>query len=183
MFLDISLWEKLWNKGVDIAASVIASTITAGIVALIATLTWKRKRRLDLEFEMDKIRQVDKHNDENTEKGEDKRISRLKGELGPLAEGVEIAGRSGDPKQCTAAWEAYTNWLATNKLEFIPHNRSLLNQWADISRETTDSSKALAWANQMASKVKQTQLTGDEATRASAGATDTPPTPPRKPDL
>jgi hypothetical protein len=52
-----SVFEKLWNKGVDIAASVIASTRSAGIVALIATVAWRWKRIRDLQFEADKQRQ------------------------------------------------------------------------------------------------------------------------------
>jgi hypothetical protein len=60
MLADPTFVQKLWNKGVDIAASVVASTITAAIIAGIATLTWRYKRKRDLELEDAKQRQHDR---------------------------------------------------------------------------------------------------------------------------
>jgi hypothetical protein len=41
---DPSFLHKLWEKGVDIIASIVASTVSAFIIAGIATLTWRYKR-------------------------------------------------------------------------------------------------------------------------------------------
>jgi hypothetical protein len=57
MFADLTLLQKLWNKGTDITAGVITSTISAGIVAVIATIFWNWEKRRDLRFEADKQRQ------------------------------------------------------------------------------------------------------------------------------
>jgi type VI protein secretion system component VasK len=57
MLADVPFWLKVRSRGIDIAASVIASTISAAIIAIIATFTWRWKRNRDLRFEEDKQRQ------------------------------------------------------------------------------------------------------------------------------
>jgi len=58
MITDPGPWVKFWWKGVDIVADVFKSLLTAGIVALVALLTWEQKKRreqkLDLEHERQK---------------------------------------------------------------------------------------------------------------------------------
>lgn len=39
MIAELPFWLKLWNKGVDNAAGVVTSTLSAAIIALIATWT------------------------------------------------------------------------------------------------------------------------------------------------
>ena len=55
----LSFWQKLWNKSIDFVASVIASTASAAIIALIdiGIWTWRWKRKRDLRLEEDKQRQ------------------------------------------------------------------------------------------------------------------------------
>ena len=60
MLAELNPLQKLYNKGVDITAGVITSTISAGIIAIIATLAWRWKRKRDLRHEEDKQRQHDR---------------------------------------------------------------------------------------------------------------------------
>lgn len=52
---DVPWWVKLWWHGVDIAASVIATTISATVVWLFADRFVKRKHARQLEFEKQKF--------------------------------------------------------------------------------------------------------------------------------
>ena len=55
---------KLWNRGIDIGVGVITSTISAGLVAVIAIVFWNWKKKRDLRFEADKQRQQHRINEE-----------------------------------------------------------------------------------------------------------------------
>ena len=74
----VMLLHKLWDKGVDIAAAVIASTLSAGIVATIATVTWRWNKRRDLKHEEEKQRQQQRiaaeHDEEQQRKAAHERL-------------------------------------------------------------------------------------------------------------
>src|ERR1035437_5995309 len=108
MLADPSFWQKFCSKGVDIAASVAASTISAIIIAGIATLTWKLKRRRDLRLEEDKQRQ---HNRIALELEREKRVADRRALVKRLARERDdwvavIAGATGS-NRLQDGWERY----------------------------------------------------------------------------
>jgi hypothetical protein len=133
MIADLPFWLKLWNKGIDIAAGVLTSTLSAGIVALIATWFWRWKRSRDLKFEADKQHQQHAIAEDLAHKKhtveELARRSLLSQELEALLETFTNAGSPGNPDRVQDAWDVWTAWLKKNQLEYLPDNRKILNKW------------------------------------------------------
>jgi hypothetical protein len=135
MLGDPSFIGKLWNKGVDIAASIVASTISALIIALIATLTWKFKRGRDLRLEADKQRQQSRiaQELEREKRRADHRdfVRRLAAERDSFASAISAATDLGRLQE---EWVRYLRWLTENRLNNIPHNQKILNACAHVGR-------------------------------------------------
>ena len=131
---DLPFWQKLWNKGVDIAAGVATSTISAAIIALIATWTWRWKRKRDLKHEADKQRQqyaIAEELAENRRARENRdRQLQLERELQSLAAKFTDAGTSGNAELLQGAWDTWLSWLHKNQLEYMPANRRIIDGWA-----------------------------------------------------
>jgi len=132
MLADPTFVQKLWNKGVDIAASVVASTITAAIIAGIATLTWRYKRKRDLELEDAKQRQHDRValelEHEKRKRDYRERIKRLAKERDDFVAALES---SANPVRIQELWDDYLRWLYSNKLQSLLGNQVILNECSE----------------------------------------------------
>ena len=163
MIADLPFWLKLWNKGVDIAAGVVTSTLSAAIVALIATWTWHWKRNRDLKFEADKQRQQHAIAEElaHTKRADEEsaRQSILRQELEALLRDFESAGSPGNPDRVQDAWDTWGNWLKKHQLEYLPDNRKIFNKWAVYNfRQANSQQTASQFASQLIGDIKETQL-------------------------
>jgi hypothetical protein len=119
--------QKLWNKGVDITAGVITSTISAGIVAVIATIFWNWKKTRDLRFEADKQRQslsiAEEIEAAKRREAARQNRQRLAKEMEILATQAETAS----PEVLIDCWERYARWVDTSPLNILPRNLTTLN--------------------------------------------------------
>jgi hypothetical protein len=107
--MDVSNWQKLWDKGVDITANAISGAI----VAIGALMTWRFQRwwsdRLDL----------------NQEKsGIVAKLRRLRSEREMLAlqAASDLRVSDIDPMQL----ERVSNWIVENKLDLFGRNGDIL---------------------------------------------------------
>jgi hypothetical protein len=163
MIADLPFLLKLWNKGVDIAAGVVTSTLSAAIVALIATGTWGWKRSRDLKFEADKQRQQHAIAEDlaNKQRADEEvaRQSLLRQELEALLRDFANAGSPGSPDHLQDAWDAWVTWLKNNKLEYLPDNRNVLNKWVGhVFRQVNSQQTASQLADRLIGDIKSTQL-------------------------
>jgi hypothetical protein len=157
MLTELSLLQKLWNKGVDISAGIITSTISAAIIAGIATLTWRWKRRRDLKFEADKIDQQSLKADERVRQEARERGERLTYEKDgfavsatSLTSGLELA----------ELWTNFLDWLQKNELQHLPTNQTMFATHRNFSaglRHGTAPNVA-NYANQIARLIVDTEL-------------------------
>jgi len=158
---DLPFWQKLWNKGVDIAASVVSTTTSAAIIALIATWTWRWKRKRDLRHEADKQRQQHAIGKELLAKENRDREAQLKLELDPLVAKFSEAANTGNADLLQGAWDTWLGWLHQNQLEYIPANRRILDAWAVNAGnfgKANSYQTVSQWAKEIASQVSGTQL-------------------------
>ncbi len=157
MVVDPSFIQKLWNKGVDIAAAVVASTISAAIIAGIATLTWKYKRRRDLHLEEAKQRQ--QYRIAGEMKAEDQRaerreyIKRLGRELDDF---VRAMAGATDGERIDDVWYRYGLWLEQNEITLLPGNQRVLSNVGNVSRSIDRSAEAVA--KDISEQVRLTEL-------------------------
>jgi hypothetical protein len=133
---------KLWDKGVDIAAGVITSTLSAGVIAVIATITWSWKRNRDLRFEAEKQRQaysIAKEFDNQTKLIDDLQLGhKHKTELGHLIAAIEVAFNSEDREQLWLNWQLLTGWIHINKFPHSPLSLNVLRHDTRINDLRTD---------------------------------------------
>ena len=143
MVVDLSPWEKLWNKGVDITATSLASALSALLAAAIALLGWKLKLWLDLKKEkasqLQKAAIEDQISRDKTAESRRRLIARLKAELAVFADEARsvssetVAARGLGP--VTSAAEAlsarYTKWLEGMQLLTWKRNLRLIHKWGD----------------------------------------------------
>ena len=164
MLADPSFIEKLWNKGVDIAASVVASTISALIIAVIATSTWKFKRRRDLQLEEGKQRQQHriaeeiKIEDQKKERREyiQRRARERDGCVAAFAGATDVG-------RLQAEWDQYLKWLTLNGIVHLPGNQAIVNANASIGRLAHPSAAPHPeWSKGIAEEVKRTELPPSE---------------------
>ena len=135
MLADLTPLQKLYNKGVDITAGVITSTLSAGIIAVIATLTWRWKRKRDLKHEEDKQRQHDRISVElEAERADtDRRAWRQKLPMEREDHAVAAEGAASYP-QLVRCWVNYVVWLRSKRLSELPGNLRVLNQHGEDGR-------------------------------------------------
>ncbi|MGA3027618.1 MAG: hypothetical protein ABSF98_22890 [Bryobacteraceae bacterium] len=127
MLADAPFWLKVWNRGVDIAASVVGSTISAAIIAVIATFTWRWKRNRDLRFEEDKQRQQQRleaefAKNEKLRAASQERHNRLTQERDYFVFALHGAD---PPSRINEIWAAYWEWMERNELNNLPANRKI----------------------------------------------------------
>jgi hypothetical protein len=126
--------QKLWDKGIDIGAAVIASTISAGIVAGIATAAWRWNKRRDLRHEDAKQRQqhrIAEELAEQTRRTEDRaRHQRLSAQRATFADAMAKPIRQ---VEAAELWDQYLTWCRTDQLDLLPRNLSVLNGYSQMS--------------------------------------------------
>ncbi len=163
MIGDAPFWLKLWNKGIDIAAGVVTSTLSAAVVALIATWTWHWKRTRDLKYEADKQHQQHAIAEELAQQKcaaeTFARQSRLSQELQAILRPFASAGSPGNPDRVQDAWDNWVTWLKQNQLEYLPDNQKIINEWAGYNfRQLNSQQTASQFANKLIVATQETQL-------------------------
>jgi hypothetical protein len=164
----LSYWHKLWDKGVDIGAGIVINTISAGIIALIATLAWRWKRKRDLKHEEDKQRQqhriAEEFAREQHSKANVERRLGLERELESLVAKIANAGSVGNGEHLQIAWNGWRAWLTKNELQYLPRNQEILDSWINYSDKFSAASSnrnVSLWAERLASQLRKTQLSPD----------------------
>jgi chromatin segregation and condensation protein Rec8/ScpA/Scc1 (kleisin family) len=136
MLGELPWWVKLWYKGVDIAASILANSVSAAIIAVIATLTWRWKIRRDLSFEEDKQRQQDRVTRElERQKRRDEHRERVKTLSEDRDRFVSAILSVPSVDRLQTEWDRYLKWLTLNGLVNLPANQSILNVHANYSNK------------------------------------------------
>jgi hypothetical protein len=160
MLAHLSLFQKVWDRGVDIAVSVIATTISAGIAAGVATVTWRWNRKRDLKFEEAKLELKDRRESEQAKREEQSRLQKLNREREGLAEvaaATQIRGMQGD------MIDRYIAWLKQNGLDHIPANAKIISKWSSVPGDlrqspTIPDNNSQKRAAELASDIRSTQL-------------------------
>jgi hypothetical protein len=133
---DPSFLQKLWDKGVDIAASVVASTISAAVIAAIATVTWRYKRKRDLQLEEDKQRQHARIESElaleSQERQNREHLKHLKTELADFVAAMKGAASQA---QLNELWRRYNVWLLNNGVNLREGNQRILSDGNEVLRD------------------------------------------------
>jgi len=127
MLAHLPFLQKIWDKGVDIGAAVIASTISAGIVAGIATATWRWNKRRDLKHEEAKQRQqhgiaAEFANQERQQEAQE----RLAGLIEERKNLATAAQRAGNHEELAELWERYVAWMESRHLQNLLRNATTL---------------------------------------------------------
>jgi hypothetical protein len=163
MTADPSFLHKLWDKGVDITASVVASTISASIIALIATWTWGFKRKRDLRLEADK--QLQHHRIEQELETHEANELALRArdarerELTALVKSFEAASGEGSAVRLHEAWDMWLKWLYSHNLEYRPKNQEIIRAWGSVDFRNANSNRtATQFANGVISAVQKTDI-------------------------
>jgi hypothetical protein len=160
---DLTPLQKLYNKGVDITAGVITSTISAGIIAFIATLAWRWKRKRDLRHEEDKQRQHDRIanqiESEKRKQAAHEEREQMKAAIEMLASRVETAQTAA---YVAEYWENYLKFLIVNRLDLLPGNLRTISEraaWGHALRSmTTQQQVAPEMAQEAARIIRGTEL-------------------------
>jgi hypothetical protein len=122
-------WIKFWWKGVDIIADVVKTVIAAGIVSIVAFLTWKWKKKreqaLDLEHEKAKAIQAFELSEKLAADKEQKYRSDIISQLqASKTDFVSWASTVNADKLAEAEdlRNRYMNWLRNHHLTAFPQN-------------------------------------------------------------
>jgi hypothetical protein len=159
MLADLSFWEKLWNKGVDVAASIVASTISAFIIAVIATLTWGFKRRRDLELEEDKLRQKNRLELEFAKQKQTEDDSNRLRQLEKVRDDFASAAASAPtPKGLQDVWDRYLRWLHDKGLLSLRKNQEIVDTWGPYQFHTATPVNVPGLGKSVSAAVNSTQL-------------------------
>ena len=130
--MDLSPWEKLWNKGVDIIATSLAGALSALLAAAIALLGWKLKKLLDLKKEkasqLQKAAIEDQISRDKTAESRRRLIARLKAELAVFAEEARNVSSASAAAELSTI---YTKWLEGMQLLTWKRNLRLIHKWGD----------------------------------------------------
>lgn len=185
MLVELTFWQKLLNKDVDIVAGIATSTISASIIAGIATLTWSWKLRRDLRHEEAKQRQQHRiaqqlAEEDDTRKARN-RESGLRLELECLVDKFREAGSCGNARLLQDAWDDWLKWLLNRGLLYLPANQKIINSWANLKDKFQDASSQQAvsqWAQQLVAQVEKTDVV-----QAIASNEQTPPGRPAAPPV
>jgi hypothetical protein len=130
-------WVKFWWKGVDIVSDVVKSLLTAGIVAIVAYLTWEKKKRreqaLDLEHDRNKKMQEEqlarRFASERTQRertaAREEKIRLWKAGLADLLNRFPKKQAPGTK----TLYHRYSEWLETNGLIAFGNNLEVVRQW------------------------------------------------------
>lgn len=161
--MDVPVWQQLWNKGVDIAASVIASTISAAIIAFIATATWRWKRSRDLKFEEDKQRQQNRVVRDLAEETRRVEAAALHEKLkADTAEFIASMARAHTSQEIASEWERYVSRLQSNDLMKYAGNRKIVNEVIPYNLRGLSDANVAVFANNLRDLMTKTELMSPE---------------------
>lgn len=155
--------QKVWDKGVDIAAGVITSVLATAVIALIGLLGWQAKLWLDLRADEKKQRQQHRIAQElESEKRRQEvrdQYERLHRERDSFASAVATQGRQGQAE----LWDRYLQWLQSNNLQHLPGNVHTyeMSGWSAVLRITTDVNVSVNASN-MEKLIRNTELPSRE---------------------
>jgi hypothetical protein len=161
MLPDISFATKLWNRGVDIAASAIASTISGAILAIIAGVAYFIKLRLDLKHDASKQHQAIQIANEETQKRKraeyDANIVVLKRDQHNMAAAM---GSAPNQQRMQELWNDYRDWLKRNGLAHLPGAINVLAQHSQYSDKLINLTDAnlLEFRKQLSAAIMRTDL-------------------------
>jgi hypothetical protein len=130
--VDLSPWDKLWNKGVDIIATSLASALSALLAAAIALMGWKLKLWLDLKKEkasqLQKTAIEDQIARDNTAESRRRLIAQFKTRVTVFAEETRnVRSESAAAELSTR----YTKWLEDRQLATWKRNLRLIHKWGN----------------------------------------------------
>ena len=150
-----SLIHKLWDKGVDIAAALIVS----GVTALIALASWKVKLWLDLKADEAKHRRQHARDlefeRERSQRDAFERDQRLQKERETLADEASAVMLK---SQLQSVMARYTSWLETNDLEHLSTNAQKLSQVAAWSSLPQSPAQIPGLKTQLEDMIRKTAL-------------------------
>jgi hypothetical protein len=150
---------------------VIISTISAGIVAVIATIFWSWKKRRDLRFEAERQRQQHRIAEEfeqaKRQQELQERRDRLSRERDGFAEGATGATRC---QELAQLWENFLAWMEMNDLQHLPKNQTMFvtrRDW-NINLRKSEPVHLQLLANEMVGLIRNS---GSTLTRPRQGPT------------
>ena len=129
--------HKLWDKGVDIAAGIIAGAFTAAIVAIIGLLFWKIKLWLDFRAEKAKFLQQKELERQDAQRREATRRAAL---LQNREQFAWVAVRTLDRKGQAELWNQVCDWMKKEGLLGIQTNLVTYTDRAGLSQKLRDAS-------------------------------------------
>jgi hypothetical protein len=136
-----SLLHQLWNKGVDIAATVLGTTISAGIVAGIGTLAWRWNKKRDLMHEAAKQRQQHKIAQELDSAKSNREIQDVRDRAKRTIEVFVNAVSTEEPRELAVR---YFVWLRREKLDVFNHH--IVSEEASLTARPTSLSPTIEQA-------------------------------------
>lgn len=162
MSAELGFIDKLWNKGIDISAGIITSTVSSAVIAVIATAAWKIKLGLDLKNNEAIQRQQHRISQELEatvrRTVEVERVKRLQAELKPLVEHLRQAASG---PELMIAWNKYADWLERNNLQDSPANQRVVRVWGNHSFGDMLQQNAGTLAPKVAADAEKTQFSMD----------------------
>lgn len=152
MLAQLPFLQKIWDKGVDITASVV-------IIAGLALLVWKLKLHLDLEAEKHKQRQQQRLQQEHTEELQ-KRAARAR----YLALIEQRDAHAASVQACTnstellAAVGRYEEWLQAENLQNFPKNIDFMKAIAGERENMKRSAHTQRLADGLSDRIRKTEI-------------------------
>ncbi len=152
--------QKLWDKGIDISASLIVT----GVTALIALASWKIKLWLDLMADDAKDRRKNKRDQEFARERQKEqfrdRDARLLRERATLAdEAAKVVLKI----EFLSVTDRYTEWLKSNQLEHLPANAQHATQIAAWRNLALSPAQLPGLSIQLAELIAKTELPPKES--------------------
>jgi hypothetical protein len=134
MLADLTLPQKLWNKGVDILAGVIISAFSAGVVALIGLSAWRVKLWQELRADERRQRQHHRIAQELEQVSRSQELHALRERLSRERDGfVETATASKSCQDLAQSWDNFLAWMEKYDMQHLPGNQAMLTTHANWS--------------------------------------------------
>lgn len=155
MLAQFPFLQKIWDKGLDITASVITSVI----IAVLALLVWKLKLRLDLKAEEQKQRQQHRLQQEFSEEPQRKaawqRYLVLSEQRDAHAASVQACTKT---TELLAAVDRYEGWLQTENLQNFPKNIDFMHAIAGERENMRRSDHTRRLVDGLSDRIRKTEL-------------------------
>jgi|GEM_PF-7083926 len=155
MLAHLPFLQKIWDKGIDITASVVTSVIIAGL----ALLVWKLKLRLDLEAEKQKQRQQHRLQQELAEE-----LQRKAARARYLVLTEQRDAHAASVQACTkttellAAVGRYEGWLQVESLQNFPKNIDFMKAIDGERENMKRSAHTERLAGSFSDRIRRTEL-------------------------